>query len=231
MSGLFPSSMLVMLALGVTVAALGLVLSKTIPPWLLNQFDEEPEQADAEPPVALPAIPTRWLDAVLGLLLAGLSVWLLRTWGLGLRSFSLMFFCLLTLTLAHIDTRTGLLPDVLTLPLLVAGLTLHSVSGWSAAATAFAGAALGYGLLRVVFSLYYWKTGRAGMGQGDFKLAAALGAWLGVQTVPVLLLLSSVAGVIVGLGALMLKRLPQGAAIPFGPFLAVAGILLLLWGQ
>lgn len=231
MSGLFPSSMLVMLALGVAVAVLGLVLSKIIPQWLLSQFDEEPEQAQADPPVTLPAIPVRWLDAVLGLMLVCLTVWVQRTWGLSLKSFSLMFFCLLSLTLAHIDSRTGLLPDVLTLPLLVAGLGLHSVSGWSDGLSAFAGAALGYGLLRVVFTLYYWKTGRAGMGQGDFKLAAALGAWLGVQAVPMLLLLSSVAGVIAGLGALMLKRLPQGSAIPFGPFLAVAGILLVLWGQ
>lgn len=231
MSGLFVPSVLVMLALGVAVAALAIVLSKTIPRWLFSQIDEESEQAEDYPPVSLPAIPVLWLDALLGLVLICLSVWLLHTWGLGLKSFALIFFCILTLTLAHIDLRTGLLPDVLTLPLLVAGLGLHTVSGWSAAMNAFAGAALGFGLLRVVFGLYYWKTGRAGMGQGDFKLAAALGAWLGLQAIPMLLLLASVAGMIVGLGALILKRLPQGAAIPFGPFLAVAGILLLLWGQ
>ncbi len=145
-------------------------------------------------------------------------------------AFALIFSWAL-LTLAVIDWRTQFLPDAITLPLLWLGLIISVGHVFVDPATAIAGAAAGYGVLWAVFHLFRLATGKEGMGYGDFKLLAALGAWLGWQTLPQLLFLASVAGALVG-GALMLSgRLKRGAPMPFGPYLAAAGWLALMAGD
>lgn len=138
------------------------------------------------------------------------------------------------LTLAAIDWRTQLLPDSITLPLLWLGL-VASV-GWPITSgvtpiSAIVGAAAGYGVLWLVFQLFLVVTGKQGMGYGDFKLLAALGAWLGWQQLPLVLLMASIAGALVG-GVLMATgRIERGHPLPFGPWLAIAGWLVLMAGD
>lgn len=139
-------------------------------------------------------------------------------------------WCLLAL--AMIDFDTTLLPDSLTLPLLWAGLllALTELSPVSLG-DAVIGAAAGYLALWSVYWLFKLLTGKEGMGYGDFKLLAALGAWLGWQLLPLVILLSSLVGALVGsvlIGTGLLRR-DQG--IPFGPYLAAAGWIALLWGN
>lgn len=139
-------------------------------------------------------------------------------------------WCLLAL--AMIDFDTTLLPDQITLPLLWAGL-LCSAVGVSPVSLGDAvyGATLGYLSLWFVYWLFKLLTGKEGMGYGDFKLLGALGAWLGWQMIPLTILLSSVVGAIVGLTLLATGAVQRNQGIPFGPYLAGAGWLALLWGE
>lgn len=138
--------------------------------------------------------------------------------------------CLSLLALAVIDLRTYLLPDVITLPLLWAGLLFHVLFHPGALPSAVVGAMMGYGVLRGTGMVFKRITGKEGMGYGDIKLLAALGAWLGMAFVPVVLVLSAVAGTIVGL-ALQLNPQRRGMPMPFGHFLAAAGVASLLAGD
>jgi leader peptidase (prepilin peptidase)/N-methyltransferase len=134
--------------------------------------------------------------------------------------------------LAAIDWDTTVLPDALTLPLLWAGL-LAAAAGWLpglALQASLAGAAVGYLSLWSVFWLFKLTTGKEGMGYGDFKLLAALGAWLGWQAVLPIVLFASVLGAVVGLLMKASKTLREGRFVPFGPFLAGGGIGVLLVG-
>jgi leader peptidase (prepilin peptidase)/N-methyltransferase len=141
------------------------------------------------------------------------------------------------IALTFIDLDTQLLPDSLTLPLLWLGL-LASLTGWGAAGagipsdpvSAIGGAALGYLSLWSLYHLFRLLTGREGMGYGDFKLLAALGAWLGWQMLLPIVLLSAVVGAILGITLIVLRRAQRGNPIPFGPFLAAAGWVTMLWG-
>ena len=136
------------------------------------------------------------------------------------------------LALAMIDFDTTLLPDDLTYPLMWAGLLL-AVTGISPVSLndAVLGAAAGYLALWSVYWAFKLLTGKEGMGYGDFKLLAALGAWLGWQLLPLVILLSSLVGAVVG-GALLLSGLvKRDQGIPFGPYLAGAGWIALLWGE
>lgn len=136
---------------------------------------------------------------------------------------------LLALTLIDLDTK--LLPDSLTLPLVWAGL-LVNVPGWFAPLPAgVIGAAAGYLALWSVNALYKLVAGQDGMGAGDFKLLAALGAWLGWQLLPVVILLSAVVGSIVGITLMLFFGRSAKTQIPFGPYLAGAGLIALLWGD
>lgn len=129
------------------------------------------------------------------------------------------------------DLRTMYLPDDLTLPLLWAGLV---ISLWGVFATppeAILGAAFGYGLLWGVFHLFKLATGKEGMGYGDFKLLAALGAWLGWQALPQIVLLSALVGAAVGVGLIVSRRAEWSSRIPFGPYIAGAGWIALIWGE
>ena len=134
------------------------------------------------------------------------------------------------IALAAIDLDTQLLPDVITLPLLWLGLALNLWGAYTDLASAVVGAMLGYLALWSVFWLFKLATGKEGMGYGDFKLLAALGAWLGWQMLPAIILLSSVVGAIVGITLIVATRHGRNVPIPFGPYLAAAGGITLFWG-
>lgn len=154
-------------------------------------------------------------------LLFAACVWRL---GPGVPALAAMVLCAALVALAAIDANTMLLPDSITLPLLWAGLLLSLTPwGWVTPGAAIAGAALGYGLLWVVATGFKLVTRKEGMGLGDLKLLAALGAWFGWQALPALILLSSVAGVVVGVVLLLTGRSRRSQPLPFGPYLAAAG--------
>jgi leader peptidase (prepilin peptidase)/N-methyltransferase len=134
------------------------------------------------------------------------------------------------IALAAIDLDTQLLPDSITLPLLWLGLTLNLWGTFADLSSAVIGAMLGYLALWSVFWLFKLATGKEGMGYGDFKLLAALGAWLGWQMLPVIILLSSVVGAVVGITLIIATRHGRNVPIPFGPYLAAAGGIALFWG-
>ncbi|MDP9506385.1 MULTISPECIES: A24 family peptidase [Pseudomonas] len=134
------------------------------------------------------------------------------------------------LAMSLIDADHQLLPDVLVLPLLWLGLIANSFEVLASLEDALWGAVLGYLCLWSVFWLFKLLTGKDGMGHGDFKLLAMLGAWGGWQILPLTLLLSSLVGAILGTVMLRLNRAKTSTPIPFGPFLAIAGWIALLWG-
>ncbi|WP_416274617.1 prepilin peptidase [Lamprobacter sp.] len=142
---------------------------------------------------------------------------LILTWGL--------------VALAVIDLDTQLLPDSLSLPLLWLGLLLSLGGTFTDPSSAILGAAAGYLLLWLVYQGFRLTTGKEGMGRGDFKLLALFGAWLGWQAVPQIILLSSLPGAIVGGALIASGRQQAGQPIPYGPFLAIAGWISLLWGE
>ena len=135
------------------------------------------------------------------------------------------------IALTFIDLDKMLLPDQLTLPLLWAGLLLNLIGGLAPLQDAVIGAIAGYLILWSLYWTFKLLTGKEGMGYGDFKLLAALGAWLGWQSLPLILILSSVVGAVVGISLMLLRRHQQGNPIPFGPYLAMAGWIALLWGE
>lgn len=137
------------------------------------------------------------------------------------------------IALAIIDIDHQLLPDNMTLPLLWLGLLL-TLTPWglgTSTSSALIGAAAGYLSLWSLYWAYKLLTGREGMGYGDFKLLAALGAWMGWQSLLPIIILSSLSGAIAGLSLMLLAGRDRHIAMPFGPYLAVAGIMMLLWGD
>ena len=132
--------------------------------------------------------------------------------------------------LAAIDIDAQLLPDQLTLPLLWLGLLASLFTVFVTPTQAIMGAIAGYCLLWLVATLYQLITGRVGMGNGDFKLLAALGAWVGWQQLLIILLLSSLLGSVIGLSLMVFKKWDVRTPLPFGPFLAIAGWISLMWG-
>jgi len=167
------------------------------------------------------------IEAVTAILF-GILAWQL---GATIQLLMALFFtgCLISLTM--IDADTQLLPDQITLPLLWTGLLVNSFNCFVPLHDAVWGAIGGYLCLWSVYWLFKLFTGKDGMGYGDFKLLAALGAWMGWQYLLVIILLSSLAGAIVGSMMLMLYNKGRNTAIPFGPYLAAAGWIALLWGD
>ena len=135
------------------------------------------------------------------------------------------------IALAFIDLEHFLLPDRITLPLLAMGLLVNTIGGFTDPLSALIGAVSGYGLLWAVYHAYRALTGREGFGYGDFKLLGALGAWLGWQLLPLVILLSAGVGAAIGITLILIRRHQRSEPLPFGPFLAGAGWLALLWGQ
>ncbi len=142
-----------------------------------------------------------------------------------------MLFVAAMIALTFIDFDTQLLPDSITLPLLWAGLLMNVFGTFADLASAVVGAAAGYLALWSIYWLFRLATGKEGMGYGDFKLLAAIGAWLGWQMLPLTILLSSLVGAIVGIALILLARRGRSVPIPFGPYLAAAGVIALFWGK
>jgi leader peptidase (prepilin peptidase)/N-methyltransferase len=134
------------------------------------------------------------------------------------------------LAMSLIDAEHQILPDVLVLPLMWLGLVVNSFGLFVSLHEALWGAIAGYSVLWSVFWLFKLITGKDGMGHGDFKLLAMLGAWGGWQILPLTILLSSLVGAIIGLITLRLRNAKTSTPIPFGPYLAIAGWIALLWG-
>jgi len=166
------------------------------------------------------------IEAFTGLLSA-LLVW---QFGSGVMGLATLLFAYLLIAMTFIDADTQLLPDDLTYPLLWAGLLVNINGTFVPLADAVIGAAAGYLVLWTVYWLFKLATGKEGMGYGDFKLLAALGAWLGWTMLPTIILLSSVVGAIVGIGLIAFAGRGRGNPIPFGPYLAAAGMIALLFG-
>jgi leader peptidase (prepilin peptidase)/N-methyltransferase len=151
--------------------------------------------------------------------------------GFGLAAFAAMLFLWCMIALTFIDFDTQLLPDSITLPLLWAGLLLNLGATFVDLGSAVIGAAAGYLSLWCVYWGFRIATGKEGMGFGDFKLLAAIGAWLGWQMLPLVVLASSFVGAIVGISLMLLARHGRNVPIPFGPYLATAGVVALFWGK
>lgn len=162
---------------------------------------------------------------------ASLFFFCVHRWGMTPTGLVWCGFCAALVALAFIDWDTTLLPDDITLPLLWAGL-LASAWQWTNVPLfgAVMGAAGGYLSLWLVYWAFKLATGKEGMGYGDFKLFAALGAWFGWQALVPLILLASVVGAVVGIAMKFASSLREGGYIPFGPFLVGAGLIALVWG-
>ncbi|MGL6308439.1 prepilin peptidase [Aeromonas veronii] len=161
--------------------------------------------------------------------LLSVAVAMVITPGWGTLAALLLTWVLVALTFIDLDKM--LLPDQLTLPLLWGGLLFNLASGFVPLADAVIGAMAGYLVLWSLYWAFKLLTGKEGMGYGDFKLLAALGAWLGWQALPIILLLSSLVGAVIGISLIALQKHHQGKPIPFGPYLAIAGWIALLWGD
>jgi leader peptidase (prepilin peptidase)/N-methyltransferase len=161
-------------------------------------------------------------------LLAGYAAW---HFGLGWEAPAAMALLWALLALTVIDLDTHLLPDRITQPLLWAGLLVNWQGVFVPLEDALLGAVAGYGTLWLVYHAFKLATGKEGMGYGDFKLLAALGAWLGWQMLPLVILASSLLGAVVGLALIALAGHDRARPIPFGPWLALGGVVALFWGD
>lgn len=160
--------------------------------------------------------------------LSGFIAW---RYGFNWHTLAALFFVWSMIALAFIDLDTFYLPDDITLPLVWTGLLVNMGGVFVDLQSAVIGAVAGYLALWVVFWSYKLATGKDGMGYGDFKLLAAIGAWLGWKMLPVVILLSSFVGAIVGISLIVFARHGRNVPIPFGPYLVLAGLIALFWGE
>jgi len=159
-----------------------------------------------------------------------LSGWLAWHFGFGWPALGALLLTWALLALAAIDLDKQLLPDMITLPILWLGLLFNLGHTFTDIRSALIGAVAGYLSLWCVYHGFRLLTRKEGMGYGDFKLFALLGAWLGWQSLPLIILMASASGALVGIGLILSRRVQRGIPIPFGPYLAVAGWIALLWG-
>ncbi|MFA5371987.1 MAG: A24 family peptidase [Sideroxydans sp.] len=167
------------------------------------------------------------VEAVSGVLSA-YAAW---HFGFGLAGITALLFVWALIALTFIDFDTQLLPDTITLPLLWLGLLLNLNGAFTSLDNAVIGAVTGYLVLWGVYWLFKLVTGKEGMGYGDFKLLATIGAWLGWTLLPLVILLSSLVGAVVGIALIVLAKRGRNIPIPFGPYLAGGGLIALFWGQ
>ncbi len=172
-----------------------------------------------------------WRYPAIELLSGILSTWVAWHFGFNLMALAGLVLTWGLIALAFIDYDHQLLPDDITLPLLWIGLLFNIASVFAPLSSAVIGAVAGYAFLWIVYQLFKLVTGKEGMGYGDFKLLAALGAWLGWQNLPLTILLASFVGAIIGIFSIIFLGHDRRVAIPFGPFLCVAGWIALMWGD
>lgn len=165
------------------------------------------------------------------LLTGALTLVVVAHYGASWQSLLAFVFTAMLIAMSMIDFDTQLLPDKLTLPLLWLGLIANSFGLFTSLQDAVWGAVAGYLVLWGVFHLFKILTGKEGMGYGDFKLLAALGAWMGWQALPMIILLSSLVGAIIGISLILFRGRDRQIPIPFGPYLAIAGWIALLWSD
>ena len=164
-------------------------------------------------------------------LTGALSGYIAWRYGFTWQTLALLVFVWSMIALAFIDLDTFYLPDDITLPLVWAGLLANMGGLFVDLQSAVIGAIAGYLALWIVFWGYKLATGKDGMGYGDFKLLAAIGAWLGWKMLPVVILLSSLVGAIVGISLIVFARHGRNVPIPFGPYLVLGGLIALFWGD
>ncbi len=164
---------------------------------------------------------------ILGGVLAACAIWRFGPTWVGLAACGFLWSLL---ALTFIDFDTQLLPDDITLPLLWAGLAVNLSGAFVPLREAIIGAMAGYLSLWAVYWLFKLIRGKEGMGHGDFKLLAALGAWLGWQMLPVIILMSSVVGAFIGIALVVFKGRDHNIPLAFGPYLAIAGVIALFFG-
>lgn len=167
------------------------------------------------------------IEAISGMLCA-YAAW---HFGFGLAAVGALLLVWALLALTAIDFDTQLLPDDITLPLLWTGLLFNAFGTFANLHDSVMGAVFGYLALWGVYWLFKLTTGKEGMGYGDFKLLAALGAWLGWQMLPLIILSSSLVGALVGITLIVAVKHGRDIPIPFGPYLAGGGLIALFWGQ
>lgn len=167
------------------------------------------------------------IELVTGLL----SVAVIYYVGINWNGLAALVFTWSLIALTMIDFDTYLLPDDITLPLLWLGLIVNSFGGFTDLPSALWGAIAGYLVLWSVYKLFKLITGKEGMGYGDFKLLAALGAWMGWQMLPQIILLSSLVGAVIGISMIVIRGRDKNIPIPFGPYLAIAGWIAFVWGD
>ena len=167
------------------------------------------------------------VEALAGVL-SGYAAW---RFGPTVAALGALLFVWAMIALAFIDLDTFYLPDSVTLPLLWAGLLFNLGGAYTDIRSAVVGAAAGYLALWAVFWTYKLVTGKEGMGYGDFKLLSAIGAWLGWKMLPLVILLSSLVGAVIGIALIVFAKHAREKPIPFGPYLAVAGLIALFWGE
>lgn len=159
--------------------------------------------------------------------LSGYVAW---HFGYGWAAAGALLFTWSMIALTFIDLDTFYLPDSITLPLLWLGLLFNINATYAPLHSAVIGAAAGYLSLWSVYWIFKWATGKEGMGYGDFKLLAAIGAWMGWEMLPLTVLLSSLVGAVIGIGLIVFAGRGRSIPIPFGPYLAIAGMIALLHG-
>lgn len=160
-----------------------------------------------------------------------LSAYAAWHFGFGPAGLAAIVFVWALITLTCIDFDTQLLPDDITLPLLWLGLLLNLNNVFTSLPNAVIGAVVGYLVLWGVYWAFRLTTGKEGMGFGDFKLLAAIGAWMGWTLLPLVILLSSLVGAVVGISLIVFTKHGRNIPIPFGPYLAGGGLIALFWGQ
>lgn len=167
------------------------------------------------------------IEALTGII-SGFVAWY---FGYGFITLAALIFVWSMIALAFIDLDTQLLPDDITLPLLWIGLLINLGNGFTDISSAVIGAASGYLALWLIYWCFKITTGKEGMGYGDFKLLAVIGAWFGWKMLPLVILLSSLVGAVIGIGLIIVAKHKRDTPIPFGPYLVGGGLIALFWGN